>query len=166
MKSKLILKLLFAALVATLCVSAQAGQAENAADAIETVRAIYKTDRQAFLAETLPLTERQSKAFWPQYRKYREEMDRLGDRVVKLVLEYADVYPNVPADRAKRMLKEYTSLERKMATTRASYVKRAAKSISAANALRWAQLENRMDLALRLQLAGVIPLVPVEKSTP
>jgi hypothetical protein len=166
MKSKLILNTLLAAVVTTLCVPVRADEAENITDAIETVRAIYKTDRQALLAETLHLTEQESKVFWPQYRKYRAEMDALGDRVVKLVLEYADVYPKVPEDRAKRMLKEYTALEGKMASTRASYFKRAAKSISAAKALRWAQLESRMDLGLRLQLAGVIPLVPARESTP
>jgi hypothetical protein len=32
--------------------------------------------------------------------------------------------------------------------------------LSAAKALRWAQLESRMDLLLRLQLASAIPLVP------
>jgi hypothetical protein len=166
MKSNLRLKTLLAAVLIALCLPAQAGETDNLTDAIETVRAIYKTDRQAFLAETLQLTEPESKAFWPQYGKYRAEMDKLGDRLVKLVLEYADVYPNVPEDRAKRMLKEYTALEGKMASTRACYFKRAAKSISGAKALRWAQLENRMDLGLRLQLAGVIPLVPAEKSTP
>jgi hypothetical protein len=102
--------------------------------------------------------------FWPLYHKYRAEMDKLGDCLVKLVLEYADVYPNMPEDRAKRVLKDYTSLEEKLASTRASWFKRAAKSIPAAKALRWAQLESRMDLGLRLQLAGIIPLVPAEKS--
>jgi hypothetical protein len=37
--------------------------------------------------------------------------------------------------------------------------------ISTAKALRWVQLENRMDLALRLQLAEAVPLLPAAVST-
>jgi hypothetical protein len=64
-------------------------------------------------------------------------------------------------DRARQLLKDYTALEEKLAKTRAAYVRRAGKLIPAAKALRWAQVENRMDLMLRLQLASVIPLLPV-----
>ena len=166
MKSNSVIKANLIAVVAALVMSASAGAAENLTDAVEIVRATYQADRQAFLAETLQLTESESTAFWPLYRTYRADLDKLGDGLVKLVLEYADVYPNVPEKRAQAMLKEYVALEQKLASKRAWYVKRAGKVIPAAKALRWAQLENRMDLGLRLQLAGIIPLVPADKSTP
>ena len=154
------------ALLAALVISASASAAENLTDAIEVVRSTYKADRQALLAETMKLTESESAAFWPLYRSYRADLDKLGDGLVKLVLEYADVYPNVPEKRAQEMLKSYTALEQKLASKRAWYLKRAGKILPAAKALRWAQLENRMDLGLRLQLAGIIPLVPADKTTP
>jgi len=162
MKSNPVVKTNLLALVAALVISASAGAADNLTDAVEIVRATYQADRQAFLAETLQLTESESAAFWPLYRSYRAEMDKLGDGLVKLVLEYADVYPNVPEKRAQAMLKQYSALEQKLASKRAWYLKRAGKVLPAAKALRWAQLESRMDLGLRLQLAGVIPLVPQE----
>ena len=51
-------------------------------------------------------------------------------------------------------------IEEKIVAKRAWYLKRAHKILPAGKVLRWAQLENRMDLGLRLQLASVIPLVP------
>ena len=166
MKSNSVIKAILITFVAALVTSASAGAAENLTDAVEIVRATYQADRQAFLAETLQLTESESTAFWPLYRTYRADLDKLGDGLVKLVLEYADVYPNVPEKRAQAMLKEYSALEQKLASKRAWYLKRAGKILPATKALRWAQLENRMDLGLRLQLAGIIPLVPADKSTP
>jgi hypothetical protein len=160
MKFSPVMKTNLLALAAALAMSASAGAAENITDAIDVVRATYKADRQAFLAEALQLTETESAAFWPLYRSYRADMDKLGDGLVKLVLEYADVYPDVPEKRAQAMLKEYSALEQKLASKRAWYLKRAGKALPAAKALRWAQLENRMDLVLRLQLAGKVPLVP------
>ena len=137
---------------------------DNIDDAITVVRSTYATDRQAFLAETMQLTETESAAFWPLYRQYRVAREALGDELVKLVLEYADAYPGVPEDRARQLLKRYSALEKKLTNQRIWYLKKFAKILPAAKALRLAQLENRMDLALRLQLASVIPLAPGSKT--
>ena len=157
--------ILLAALAVSL-VCARAEAAENTIDAIELLRSTHKADRQAILTETLQLTESESAAFWPLYESYRADMEKLGDGLVKLVLEYADAYPNVSDERARQLLKDYTTLEGKQVSTRTRYLKRAAKSLPAAKVLRWAQLENRMDMALRLQLAGSIPLVSSTPSKP
>lgn len=160
--------LLAAALTATFA-PARAGADQNATnftDAMEVVRTAYQADRQVFVAENLPLTEKESAAFWPLYRQYRADMEKLGDGLMKLVLEYADVFPDVPEDRARQLLKDYSALEEKLADTRKSYLKKAGKVLPAAKVLRWAQLENRMDLGLRLQMAGAIPLVPAAQPKP
>jgi hypothetical protein len=154
-----LVRILWVAL-ATLLLPARLDAAESLTDAIESVRSTYQADRRALLAETLQLTESEGAAFWPLYEAYRADMDKLGDGLVKLVLEYADLYPEVPEERARQLLKDYSRLEEKLVRTRSWYVKRASKALSAAKALRWAQLENRMDLILRLQLASQVPLVP------
>ena len=164
MKSNPVTKMNLLVLAGVMMVSTSASAEEDLTNAVEIVRATYQADRQAFLTENLQLTDSESAAFWPLYRSYRTDIDKLGDGLVKLVLEYADVYPNVPEKRAQAMLKEYSRLEQKLASKRAWYVKRAGKVLPAAKALRWAQLENRMDLGLRLQLASVIPLVPAGES--
>src|SRR3954453_4903451 len=91
--------------------------AQNVNDATDIVRSVYKTDRQTFVTDSLQLNERESAAFWPLYRSYRADMDKLGDGLLKLVLEYRDVYPNVPRDRAQKMLKDYAELEEKLVNT-------------------------------------------------
>jgi hypothetical protein len=152
-----------AALVAALaavCWPAGAAAQESLTDAIEVVRGIYQSDRQALLAEAMQFTEKEGVAFWPLYRQYRAEREKLGDGPVKLVLEYADFYPDVPEDRARQLLKDYTALQKKLADQRTRYLGKFGKILSPAKTLRFAQLEERMDLVLRLQLASAIPLVP------
>ena len=154
--------MLVAALAAITHSPACLAAVENPADAIAAVRGTYTADRQAFLAENMQLTDGESAAFWPLYRQYRAEQEKLGDGLVKLVLEYADVYPDVPEERARQWFKDYTAFEKKLADQRARYLKKFAKILPASKALRLAQLENRLDLALRLQLASAIPLTPIE----
>lgn len=159
-------KMILVAGLAMLLASFRAGAAENLTDTFELLRSTYTADRQAVVAKTLQLTESESAAFWPLYRSYRADMEKLGDSLLKLVLEYADVYPNVPDERAREMLKQYTELEEKIVNKRTWYLKRATKSLPAAKVLRWAQVENRLDLGVRLQLAGAVPLVPTGQSRP
>ncbi len=160
MKSNPVFKCFLVALLTTLAPTPRAGATQSPTDAIDLVRSIYQTDRQAFVTEALQLTESEGKKFWPLYQSYRVDVDKLGDGLVKLVLEYADLYPKVSEADARRLLKQYLALEQKLVKKRAWYLKRAAKILPADKALRWAQLENRMDLGLRLQLASTIPIVP------
>ena len=158
MKTKLSNILSSAVLAASfLCITAQADDRD---DAVDLVRKIYKFDRQTFIARNMTLTEKESVDFGPLYQSYRAEMDKLGDSLVKLVLEYKDLYPDISDKDAARLLKQYLVLEKEHGEKQAQYFKRAAKILPAAKVLRWAQLENRMDLQLRLQLAGAIPMVP------
>ncbi len=148
------------AVALALASSIPAATADEFSDSVTKVRANYRSDREAFIIENLKLTEAEGAAFWPLYRSYRVDMDGLGDELLKLVLEYADAYPDVPDERAQELLKQYTALEEKHAKKRIWYLNRARKALPAAKVLRWAQLENRMDLALRVQLASIVPLMP------
>jgi hypothetical protein len=150
------------ALLAALAAAALWTTCLAASENIKHDRGVYASDRKVILAEALQLTESESAVFWPLYSKYRAEQEKLGDGLVKLVLEYADVYPNLAEDHARQLLKGYAALEKELVLGRASYLQRFAKVLPPSKALRLAQLENRMDLAFRTQLASAIPLSPIE----
>jgi hypothetical protein len=162
MKTKsLVSTLLLVALLAAVVLSAAPRvAAQNIVDEIEVVRGALKADRKVVIAEGMNLTDAESGRFWAIYRDYRAEMDKVNDGRVKLVLEYSDVYPDVPEDRAKAMLKQYSALEAKAVAVRNKYLNKLGKVLPAAKVLRFAQLENRLDLAVRVQLAASVPLVP------
>ena len=156
---------LFVAVAASLlALPAQRTTAQTVTDNIEALRGFLKADRKVVVAEAMQLTDAESAVFWPRYREYRAEMDKLGDGIVKLVLEYADAYPNVPEVRAQKLLKDYLALEKDLVNVRAKHLKKIAKGLPASKVLRFAQLENRLDLALRLQMASAVPLVPARQS--
>ena len=148
-------------LTAALAVPSTRVLAQDYDDIIETARGMIQADRQAVVSDAMQLTEIEANAFWPLYHQYRAEMDTVGDGVKHLVLEYAGLYPDVPDVRAKQMLKELANLEKKQVATRAKYLKKFAKVLPAAKTLRFAQVESRLDLAVRLEMAAAIPLVPI-----
>jgi hypothetical protein len=48
--------------------------------------------RQTLITEGMDLTPEEMQAFWPLYGIYRQDAIRLGDRIVALILRYADNY--------------------------------------------------------------------------
>jgi hypothetical protein len=149
-------------LTAGLAMAAWKGNAQTPDEQIQVARGTLKADRRATVAEAMQFTDAEGKVFWPLYEQYRAEMEKQGDALLRLVKEYAQLYPNVPDDRAKTMLKELGALEQKRVAARNSYLKKIEKVISPAKTLRFAQVETRLDLALRLRLAASVPLVPIE----
>ena len=161
MKAKSMRRLLVAVLVCGM-MAASIGQAiaQTDQDLIEVARSVVKANREAVVISTMQLTEAEGKNFWPLYHEYRFEMDKTSDKLVNLVLAYAKDYPDVPEDRAKQWLKEYLELQQEQVDMRTAYLKKFSKVLSAAKALRFAQVETRLDLMAHLQLAAQVPLVP------
>jgi hypothetical protein len=168
MKSKVALHSVAALVIAGVMavVPATSVMAEGVQNEMAVLRESLKADRIALVADAMQLSEADGAVFWPLYREYRADRDKVNDGLIKLVLEYADVYPNVPEDWAGQMLKEYLALEKKLVDTRAGYMMKVSKTLTATKALRLAQVENRLDLMIRLQLAGAVPLVPATQKQP
>jgi len=153
--------LLLLALSATLVTSPPRASAQTDQDLIEVARSVVTADRQAVVVATMQFTDTEAKGFWPLYRQYRSDMAKTSDELINLVLDYAKVYPNVPEEQAKRMLKTYTYLQQKQAEKRAAHLQKFANVLPAAKALRLAQVETRLDLLVQLQLAAGVPLTPI-----
>lgn len=159
---KLTQKLSIILLTAGMAAPVWKGNAQTVDDQIQVARSSLKADRKATVAKAMHFTEDEGKAFWPLYEQYRAEMDKSADALLKLVKEYAQLYPDVPDDRAKGMLKELGDLEKQRVETRNSHLEKMEEVLSPAKTLRLAQVESRLDLALQIGIAAQIPLVPIE----
>jgi hypothetical protein len=138
-------------------------QAQTTVDAVEVVRSSIRADRKVIITEVMQFTEHESRAFWPLYQQYRTETDKVGDELVKLLLEYMDAYPNVPEMQALRMLKDYATLEKKQAQLKEKFIGRFTKILPASKVIRYFQLENRLDLAVKVELAGFVSMAPPDQ---
>src|SRR5579859_1540374 len=73
----------------------QNASAQSDQDLIEVARSVVSADRKTVVVAAMELTDTESKDFWPLYHEYRATMDKISDDRVKLVLNYAKLYPNV-----------------------------------------------------------------------
>ncbi|HEX5043497.1 MAG TPA: hypothetical protein VFV75_11360 [Candidatus Polarisedimenticolaceae bacterium] len=144
------------------CFAATAGLAQGEAGVrqqLATDRATIQADRQAIVAEALPLTEEQAKAFWPLFREYRGEMEKLGDRAVDLMIDYAKNMDVLTDEKAAALLDEYLKIQRDEVKVKQSWLPRFRKVLPGKTVTRFYQIESKLDTLLRFEAAAQIPLV-------
>ena len=128
-------------------------------DEIELTRQVIQTERQAIIADTMMFSDVEGQAFWPLYRSYRAELAGTGDRLVKMITDYAENYDNIDDDRAQAMVDQWLSIKEAELKTKKKYVKRFTKVISPKQLALFYQVENKLDTIIDLELAASIPII-------
>ena len=148
--------------IAAACVAASAAFAQGEAQVRQQLasdRATIQADRQAIVAEALPLTEEQAKAFWPLFREYRTEMEKLGDRVMDLMIDYGKSMDTLTDEKAAALLDDYLGIQRDEVKVKQSWLPKFRKILPAKTVMRFYQIEGKLDTLLRFEAAAQIPLV-------
>jgi hypothetical protein len=152
--------LLVMALAVALDIVAVAAVAQDQrADTMQMVRDKIRADKKLLIAESLPLTAAEAKAFWPVYDSYQQELSALNDRMIKLIKEYANNYQTMSDQTAKKLMDEYLAIEAARLKIRQAYVPRFRKVLREKQVARYYQLENKVQAAVSYELAAEIPLV-------
>ena len=125
---------------------------------IEMLRSMAQVERQAIVADAMLLTGEEAAAFWPVYREYREAVARINDRLLKVVSDYGAQREALTDAQAKELLADYFDYEQDMLKTRKQYVARFGKALPMTKVTRFYQIDNKLDVILRLALAVHVPL--------
>jgi len=116
------------------------------------------TDKRAVYAQNLQLTEGESRAFWPIYDEYEGKAKKLNDEFLALVDDYAAKFGSMTDADATAMLKKKMQIEKDREALKQTYTKKVAKALPPVKALRYAQIETRLDNMIRREVYGLIPL--------
>jgi len=152
----------FGPLAVALCVTAlpvlaQAQDAGLATDEQILLKQVM-TDRKAVYANNLKLTEDESKKFWPIYDAYEAEVKKVNDRFLANLNRFVENYDTLSESDAADVLKEKMAIEKQREALKQEYTRKVAKVLPPKKALRYAQIETRVDNMLRRDVYSLIPL--------
>ena len=116
-------------------------------------------DKRAVFAQGMQLTDDESRAFWPVYDEYEAKVKKIDDRFIQLIDDYAAKYSTMTDADARQMLAAKMKLDRERMDLQQAYTKKIAKTVPAIKALRYAQVESRIDNELQRKVQ-LIPLAP------
>jgi len=136
---------------------AQAQNAGLATDEQILLRQV-NTDKKALYATNLGLTEEESAKFWPLYDEYEAKVKPLQDRLLANINSFAEKYDTLSDAEAAAILKEKMAIEKEREALKQKYTAKIAKELPPKKALRYAQLETRIQNMLARDIYGIIPL--------
>ncbi len=116
------------------------------------------TDKKTVYAANLGLTEEESARFWPIYDEYEAKQKVLADRFLANLNNFAEKYDTLTDEDAAAMLKEKMAIEKDGAALKQVYTKKIAKELPPKKALRYAQLETRIQNMIQRDVYSLIPL--------
>lgn len=148
--------------VAMALVIAAAPLVSHAQESVKTDEQIIikqvQTDRRAIYAANLNLTDEESKVFWPIYDEFEASMKKVTDRRLAMLDRYAAKYDTLTDADADEMLVARMKLDKEALELRQKYAKKVQKALPSVKALRYVQLQDRIDNLLANQAYSMIPL--------
>jgi len=131
----------------------------NQADNMQIVREKIRADKKLLVAQTMQLTEPESKDFWPLYESFQKELTAVNDRLLKLIQNYAQNYASMTNEVARTLTDEYMAADAERLKIRQSYLPRFRKVLSEIKVARYYQLETKIQALINYDLATGIPLI-------
>jgi hypothetical protein len=125
---------------------------------IELLRADIKTSKSQILGEVLALDTDQATKFWPIYKEFETEYARLGNRIVGVVMKYADEFDRMTDPVADQLAEQVLSIEQDRNALKRKFHARVRQSLGAIFAMRFLHVENQLERIVDLQVAAGLPI--------
>jgi hypothetical protein len=141
---------------------AQVGAAqEKPADNMQILREKLKADKKLVVATNMELTEPEAKGFWPVYEQYQKDLQKINQRIAKLLESYADDFrkKSLTDDKAKKLIDEAVAIEQAEANLKSAYAPKLGKALPVKKVARYLQIENKIRAVIKYDLAQGVPLV-------
>ncbi|HEY5746124.1 MAG TPA: hypothetical protein VIU12_08620 [Chryseolinea sp.] len=136
------------------CVSAYAQQSET-----ELIRNAFKSEKKSIVAEFLTLTKDDAAKFWPVYEEYEKERSEFALRRIRLIESYVDHYEKMDDESTNKLVEESASIQKNEVVLREKYYGLLKKGISTSVAARFYQIEDVINVVVRMGLYEELPLL-------
>lgn len=126
---------------------------------LELLRSDVRTQKVALVTEAMQLDGEESTAFWPVYREYEFEMSKTWDEEIALLKLYGKHYDNMTEEVAKELADRWFVMQSKRIHIQSKFFRKFEEAVSAVTAVRFTQIENRINLLIDLQISSQLPLI-------
>jgi len=125
----------------------------------ELIWSALQQDKKRLLSQTISLTTQEAATFWPLFETFQNDMKKITSDFFNHLGVYAAKYYEMSDDEAGAMLKKYLDLEEQRIALKKSYIERFSKILAQKKMLRYFQLENKIEAAIRHAIAINIPVI-------
>ena len=140
--------------------SASAGTSkQNLSEDIKLLRKDVRQQKEKIMGAAMGLDDAQSKKFWPIYRDYNRQLDKLNDVRLGNITAFAQNYSNMTDNKADEIFNAAVSYRKKRIDLLASTYDKVRAALGAPLAARFAQVEDTLNTHSDLQIQSNLPLM-------
>jgi hypothetical protein len=134
---------------------------DKPADNMQILRDKIKADKKLVVATNMELTESEAKGFWPIYEQYQKDLQKINQRIAKVLDSYADDNrkKSLTDDKAKTLINEATAIDQAEANLKSTYAPKLSKVLPVRKVARYLQIENKIRAVVKYDIASGVPLV-------
>ena len=126
---------------------------------VAMMRKDAQKDRIQAVNAAMELDSAQSAKFWPIYDQYTAEREKVNDRLLAGIKDYAANYSNMTDTKADELADVSMKLDADRLAIRRKYYGQVKAALGAKTAARFAQVEGMLDAVRRLQIGSELPLI-------
>jgi hypothetical protein len=134
---------------------------DKPADNMQILRDKIKADKKLVVATNMELTESEAKGFWPIYEQYQKDLQKINQRIAKVLDSYADDNrkKSLTDEKAKTLINEATAIDQAEANLKSTYAPKLSKVLPVRKVARYLQIENKIRAVVKYDIASGVPLV-------
>ena len=126
---------------------------------IALLRHDVQADKMDIITKTMKFTDAEAAAFWPVYRDYANEQQKIGDSRYQLIKDYAQNYDGMTDAKAADLASRSFDVDKATLANRKAYWPRFEKALGPKRAAKFYQVDKRLSLMIDLELSSEIPLI-------
>jgi hypothetical protein len=120
--------------------------------------AAARAQRKATVGANMNLTPDEAGKFWPVYDAYEAKMDRVEDRHVRELKDFAAKYQSFTDADAAKKLDEVMAIQQARLDVQKEFVPRFQAVISQVKVTRFYQIDNKIQALIQCDIAQLVPL--------
>ena len=125
---------------------------------IEVLKSDLKTNKKAVIIQVMQFTDQQSEVFWPIYNEFEHELDKLSNKRIANIKDFAANYDSLSDQKADELIKNSFDFQEDRLNLNEKYYKKFSEALSPIVAAKFMQLENQIQLVLDISIAANLPL--------
>lgn len=132
--------------------------AQDVDNYIELLKSDVKADKVQIITEVMNFTDEQGDKFWPIYREFEFELDKLSDTRIANIKDFAANYDSLTDEKASGLMKTAFGFQEDRLDLNESYYSKFADALGPIIAAKYMQLEYEIQLIIDLTVNSNLPL--------
>ncbi len=126
---------------------------------IELLRSDIKFQKKILVSQTMNFSEEDASVFWPIYKEYEVELDKLGDKRLANIRYFANNYKKMTDQIADELIDKAFNYQEERLKLKRNVYNQIKEKMNPSTAAKFIQLEHQIQLIIDLKINAELPLL-------